>query len=145
MDKIGTNFNKVNFSFSGINKDSKQMNAQERMEKIAINCQKAIDNLADRNIPENGKFEKFNIAFDVPETNYQGLITVEADRKMPENQRRLSVRIHNKHSDRFFTNYLFKGVKKEIIDYTQTEDFTKSLLSSVNQLVKSADDYYSSL
>ncbi len=145
MDRINNNFNKSNTSFSGINKDSKEMNKESIMNNIVKNCQKAINDVGDRYVPENGKFEKFNISFDIPESSYQGLVTVEADRKVPENQRRLSVRIHHKNSDRIFSNYLFTGTKKEVFDYSQKEEFVSSFLDSIDQLIKSADDYYSSL
>ena len=94
---------------------------------------------------KNGKFRKIFVAFDIPQTQNEALITIEHDAIDPKTNRRLSVGVHRQNSDRITSNYIFKGPKKEVLDYLKNNDNQNELYKIVTDLSKSVDDYYSSL
>ncbi len=143
---INNNYNNYNSSFSGIDKDKIPMLSDD--EKTNLLIEKSRDILyqrAEREVPENGKFRKIFVAFDIPQTQNEALITIEHDAIDPKTNRRLSVGVHRQNSDRITSNYIFKGPKKEVLDYLKNNDNQNELYKIVTDLSKSVDDYYSSL
>lgn len=143
---INNNYNNYNSSFSGIDKDKIPMLSND--EKTNLLIEKSRDILyqrAEREVPENGKFIRVFVAFDIPETQNEALMIVEPDAIDPKINRRFSIGVHRQNSDRLTSNYIFKGSKKEILDYLKNNDNQSELYKIVTDLSKSVDDYYSSL
>ena len=143
---INSNNNQINTSFSGIS-DSKRkiMTKEEKMNILVTKASDLLAKRAEREVPENGKFRRIFVAFDVPDTQNEALISIEQDETQPKDMRRLSVGVHRLGSDRVTSNYIVKGTKKEIIEYLKKSEFKEEFTDTVNSLSHSVDDYYSSL
>ena len=144
MQKInGTNYTP---QYSGINKGNLEMlSKDEKMQILIPKCSEVLTQRAEKEVPENGKFRKIFVAFDIPDTKNEALITIEADAKDYKNQRRVSIGVHHQNSDRVVSNYMFKGTKQEIIDYLKDSKNFPEFTQTVNELSTAIDDYYASL
>ncbi len=108
-------------------------------------CKELLCEAAQRRMPENGKFSKFSIEFEVPETDNHGVLTIDFDANNPRDGRILSVGVHHKNSDRLISNILLTGTKKEILDKLASSEDMDELIEIVSHLSDKTDDYYSSL
>ena len=145
MNNINNN-HQYQSKYQGLSKGKIAMLSKE--EKMQILIPKGTDFLMQRiekEVPENGKFKKLSVSFDIPDTQNKAQFIVEADGKDFKDQRRVSIGVHHKNSDRVISNYMFKGTKQEVLAYLNNpenfEDFTKT----VNELSTAVDDYYASL
>lgn len=145
MDKINYKYNNYNIPFSGIQKDSSMPDKNEKLNIIVKKSMEVFADHADKTVPENGKFLRSNVFFEIPETQNEGLLFIEYDGENPKTQRRLSVGVHNKNSDRLISNYLFKGTKQEILEYLQNDKNKDEIIQSVNNLSDKTDKFHSSL
>lgn len=143
---VNNNYNQYNTSFSGIKKDKNSMLTKD--EKIKFLLKKGIGILherAEREVPENGKFTKIFVAFDIPETQNEAIVSIEHDAINTKDLRRVSLGVHRLHSPRLESNYIFKGTKSEVLEFVKNQENIDKLYSSVNNLSSSVDNYYSSL
>ena len=90
------------------------------------------------------KFRKLFIAFDVPDSRHEALISISHDEIEPKNLRRVAVEVHHSNSDKFYTQYLFKGTKKEVMDFISNSDNKQEMLEIVENLSKKIDEDYNS-
>lgn len=143
MNKIN-NYNNYNMPFYGTQqKETALNNTSDNDIKALINkCVDVIKDSAERMVPENNKFRKFFVAFDVPDTRHEAIISISHDELDPKDKRRLAVEVHHANSDKFYSQYLFKGTKKEIIDFIADKNNQKEIYDSVKELSKSVDDDY---
>lgn len=142
---VNNNINQYNSSFSGIKKDKTSMTKDEKTMFLLEKGMGVLHDRAEREVPENGKFTRLFIAFKVPETQNEAIVAIEHDALNPKDSRRVSVGVHRECSPRLESKYIFKGTKKEVLDFVKNEETIDKLFSSVNDLSNSVDDYYSSL
>ncbi len=143
---VNNNKNHYNTSFSSIPDGKKEiMDKDEKMEILIPKASNLLANRAEREVPENGKFRKIFVAFDIPDTQNEALISFEHDEIDPKNMRRISIGVHRLGSDRITSNYIIKGTKNELIEYLKKIEFKKEFKDTVNLLSDSVDEYYSSL
>lgn len=143
---VNNNYNQYNSSFSGIKKDKAPMPDKNETTKLLVEKGMGIlHKRAEREVPENGKFTRIFVAFDVPETQNEAMMAIEHDALNPKDLRRVSVGVHRLNSPRLESKYVFKGTKKEVLDFIKNKENLDKLFSSVNGLSDSVNDYYSSL
>lgn len=145
MTDINTNY-QYQSKYQGLSKGKIAMLSKE--EKMQILIPKGSDLLMqrmEREVPENGKFQKISVSFDIPDTQNKAQFLIEADAKDYKDQRILSIGVHHQNSDRVISNYMFKGTKQEIIDYLKDNSNFPEFTQTVNELSDSVDDYYASL
>ena len=117
----------------------------EIIKKLTDMAVSYLRNVSERTVPENGKFANSFVTIELPESQNIALISIEPSAKEPKTQRILLVGVHNKYSDRIFSNYMFTGTKKEVLDYIDGGKNNSEIIDSINTLSKKADDFYSSL
>lgn len=146
MMNVNNNNNQYNTSFSNVPNGRKEiMTKDEKMNILVPKASNLLAQRAEREVPENGKFTKIFVAFDVPDTQNEALISIEADQGQPKDMRRLSIGVHRMNSDRITSNYMLKGTKREILDYLKKAEVNSEFIKTVYSLSDSVDDYYSSL
>ncbi len=145
MDKINnTNLNKT--AQSNLNKGNSPMpDRDEIIKKLTNMAVSYLKDVSERAVPENGKFTNSFVTIELPESQNIALISIEPSAKEPKTQRILLVGVRNKYSDRIFSNYMFTGTKKEVLDYIDGGKNNSEIIESINTLSKKADDFYSSL
>ena len=79
----------------------------EKLTVVLEKCKELLFEAAQLRMPENGKFSKFSIEFEIPQTNNQGVLTIDFDANDPKNMRLLTLGVHHKNSDRLISNILF--------------------------------------
>lgn len=122
--------------------DMNEENKKNKKSGIEILVDKSADVLkeeAERRVPENNKFSRVFAVFKVPDTNYEAFIAVSHDELEPKNTRRISVEIGRANSDRNYMQYIFKGTKKEILEFLAGAESRESILKSAAELMKAAD------
>ena len=140
------NINNNNISFSSIVKGQPKVSEKGSTTDLLISkSREYLAQRAEREVPENGIFTRLFVAYDIPETNNEAIIAIEHDEKEPKTQRRLSIGVHNQHSDRLFSNYVLKGTKQEIINYLNNKENQETIKTTVSNLSAKVDEYYSSL
>ena len=140
------NINNNNISFSSIVKGQPKVSEKGSTTDLLISkSREYLAQRAEREVPENGIFTRLFVAYDIPETNNEAIIAIEHDEKEPKTQRRLSIGVHNQHSDRLFSNYVLKGTKQEIINYLNNKENQEVIKTTVANLSAKVDEYYSSL
>ncbi len=146
MDGINNNRNNYNIPFFGKKEDKPIMlDKTAKLNILVPKTKEVLCDIAEREVPENGQFRKVYVTFDVPETNNQAVLSIEHDAVEPKNQRRLSIGVHNKNSDRIISNFLKKGSKSEILEYLKDNGNMEQIIEAVNKLSNKTDDYNSTL
>jgi len=135
------NLNNYNPIFSGGN--NKEMPKRElNTAELAEKCTELLKDAAERQVPENDKFRKLFAAFYIPNSQFEVWISASHDEIQPKNMRRISVEVHHKNSDKFFSQYIYKGTKKEILNFLGSKNSQKTILEAVEQLHKRAEEDY---
>lgn len=143
---VNNNYNQYNSSALEIKKDKASMSNKDKTTKLLVEKGMGIlHKRAEREVPENGKFTRIFVAFDIPETQNEAIMAIEHDATNPKDMRRISVGVHRLHSPRLESKYIFKGTKKEVLDFVKDKENLDKLFLSVNDLSNSVNDYYSSL
>ena len=140
------NVNNNNISFNGIVKGQQRVSKNESTTDLLITkSREYLAQRAEREVPENGVFTRIFVAYDIPDTQNEAVIAIEHDEKEPKTQRRLSIGVHNQHSDRLFSNYVLKGTKEEILNFLNNKENQETIKTTISNLSKKTDEYYSSL
>ena len=126
------------FMGADMNKENKK-NENRGIEKLIDKCADVLKEEAERRVPENNKFSRVFAAFNVPDANYEAFISISHDELEPKNTRRISVEIGRVNSDRNYMQYIFKGTKKEILEFLAGAESRKSILKSAAELMEAAD------
>ena len=143
---INNNTNNYNTSFKSINGDKPMtFDNNALMNTLMSKCKELLVEKGERQIPENGKFLKFSIGFEIPNSDNMGMFVVDYDPDEPKDKRILSVGVHHKNSDRLTSNIIAIGTKKEILEYLKTDNNTQSLVDIVDNLSEKTSEYYNSL
>jgi len=144
MEIKNTDYN-IKSSFGMAKENNKKLTNEEKMNILIPKCMEVLDNIAEREVPENGKFIRVYVNFDIPGTPNEGILAITHDDKNPKDMRVLSLGVHHKNSDRMISNFLKTGTKKEISDLLKDRDNFSRLIEMTNHLSDRTDDYYSSL
>ena len=140
------NVNNNNISFNGIGKGQQRVSKNESTTDLLITkSREYLAQRAEREVPENGVFTRIFVAYDIPDTQNEAVIAIEHDEKEPKTQRRLSIGVHNQHSDRLFSNYVLKGTKEEILNFLNNKENQETIKTTISNLSKKTEKYYSSL
>lgn len=140
------NVNNNNISFNGIGKGQQRVSKNESTTDLLITkSREYLAQRAEREVPENGAFTRIFVAYDIPDSQNEAVIAIEHDEKEPKTQRRLSIGVHNQHSDRLFSNYVLKGTKEEILNFLNNKENQETIKTTISNLSAKTDEYYSSL
>lgn len=132
--------------FTGIKKEQKPVHSDgEQMDFLADKASKVMAERIENEVPENGKFTKLSVSWDIPKTLNKAILAVEADALEPKNSRRLAVGAYRKGSDNIRLGYISKGTKKEILEYIKNSDNKEKIIETAYQLSDSVDEHYSEL
>ena len=135
------NLNNYNTAFNGVNNKEMQKRKLNTAE-LTAKCTAMLKEDAERRMPENGRFRKFCAAFDIPETRFEAWISASNDEIQPKDMRRIAVEVHHQNSDKFYSQYIYKGAKQEILKFLDDEKSQKIILDAVIQLQKRAEEDY---
>ena len=110
-------------------------------------CSQKIAESADNYVPEYNKFSPHKIAFYIPGTSNIAEITVKQDEEEYKTQRRVYIGVHHKNSDMLLSNSVFKGTKKEVLEYLKTlsEERLTETVENIKQLSRESDEEHDSL
>lgn len=140
------NVNNNSISFNGIGKGQQRVSKSESTTDLLITkSREYLAQRAEREVPENGVFTRIFVAYDIPDTQNEAVIAIEHDEKEPKTQRRLSIGVHNQHSDRLFSNYVLKGTKEEILNFLNNKENEETIKTTISNLSAKTDEYYTSL
>lgn len=130
--------------FTGIKKEQQQVrSSKEQMDFLVSKAREVMTGRIENEVPENGKFAKLSVSWDVPDTLNKAMLTIEADALNPKDSRRLAVGSYRKGSDNIRLGYLLKGTKKEILEYIKSPESKEKLIETAYQLSDSVDKFYS--
>ncbi len=137
-------YNTYTNSSTGTQKESTGMSQKkEDFEKIIIpKAQAYLAETAQREVPENGLFTKVYAAFEVPDSNNNGLLYIIPHPKNNKTERIFLIGVHHKNSDRLFSNEILTGTKKEIINFIKDSKNQKEITDTVYKLSKQSDSFY---
>ena len=140
------NYNNKVYSFKGLKKGFDEMDKKEIvLKKIVTTSNDILANAAEKQVPENDKFSDVSIEYQIPTTQNMAKVIIECDGKEPKTIRRIAVGVHHQNSDRIISKYLYKGTKKELLNYLRDENNQEIFLDIIKELSEKTDDYYSNL
>lgn len=128
--------------FNTVKKTSKNIENDDEMLKLMNKCAKVLNDMAERQVPENNKFRKVFVAFDIPKTRNEALISISHDEIEPKNFRNVAVQVHNINSDKFYSKYIFKGTKNEVMNFIADTNNHKNILDTAMVLSKRVEEDY---
>ena len=140
--------NKENNINGGYNMKKEEKTREERILDFAIkDCSQKIAESAQDYVPEYNNFSPHEIAFYIPGTSNIAKIIIKQDEEEYKTQRRVVVGVHHQNSDVLMSNYVFKGTKKEVIEYLKSlsNERFEEILENIKELSRKSDDYHSSL
>ncbi len=144
---IINNFQKSRILF-GKSVEGRPVMHRTKDEKIEYATGKIFEILAqraEREVPENGKFSQISSSFYIPESQNEAMLIAEFDPVEPRNLRRLSTGVRRQSGDRLTKSYIFKGTKKELIDFLREKNNQERFIKIMHQLSASVDRHYSEL
>ena len=146
MNVNNNNLNINNASFKS-NSGEKPMTFERNtlMNTLMTKCKEELSSIGELQLPENGKFLRLSLGFEIPQSDNMGMFIVDYDPDEPRNKRILSVGVHHKNSDRMVSNIVANGTKKEILEYIKSQENTQELVDLVDELSKKTDDFHNSL
>ena len=113
----------------------------EKLDRLIDGVQKYIAENGERQIPENGKFStRVGLFFDIPGTENEAVLSVFHDEVDPKTQRRFSVGVRRRNTDKITSEFLAKGTKKEILDYVKNKENYPAIKKTVLELSKHVDE-----
>ena len=127
-------------------------NNQGNMGKPKVSQEKNLDNfvdgscrhlaeIAEREVPENGKFLRVIMGFVVPEEpDKKAKIIISHDTLNPKTSRRLAIEVVKNNDDRAHKTYIFKGTKKEILDYLKDDKNYPKIVENIKQLMANVNE-----
>lgn len=115
-------------------------------EKLALLVKKGIGLLREnwrKNIQEKGQ-KRYFVAFDVPETDHEGMLTLEKETRIGREENwRLSVGVHREGSRRMHSHFLCHGEGQEglekVLAYLARPEFETEFFASVKELSRHVD------
>ena len=122
----------------------KNMTNDEKIDMFAGNAAKLLAKKAEMEVPENGKFSRVLISFDVPGTQNVAYYYIEHDELDPKDTRRFTISTARKGSDRLTNANIFKGTKAQMLEYLNDSKNAQLFRDTLRDVSKSTDDYYSS-
>lgn len=142
-----SNFGLYNTSFKGVENRS-NMN-KEDMSKMDFLTDRATELFLGRienEVPENGKFSNLSVFWNIPNTQNHGIVFIEADELNPKDSRRIGVASRRRQgSDRLVTSYIFKGTKKEAIEFVKSDEAKQKIKKTAFELSDKIDTIISDL
>ena len=141
MDKIN-NFQINNNLYLDKTKGKELDTNDNKILKLVSNCVENIQEKAEREVPENGKFTKLLVGFDIPESQNEAFIGIEHDEINPKDTRRVAIHARRQNTDKIFSNYIFKGTKKEILEYFKAPERKEEIYEIVKNLSSKVDSSY---
>lgn len=117
-------------------KEVQKVEPKNEMLVLVDKCAKVLNEMAERQVPENNKFRKVFVAFDLPSTRNEALISISHDEIEPIKLRQVAVQVHNINSDKFYSQFIFKGTKKECMDYIENKENHNIILDTAETLSK---------
>ena len=140
LNNININKNKPLFKGDRL----KLMSKDEKMLKLIDASIKYLNGTLEREMPENGKFAKVFVSFDIPNTNNEAILFAKYDEEEPVSKRRLILGVRHKNRDRLASAQLICGSKNDILEYLSNSQNKSEIKSLLENLSKNTDDYYSS-
>ena len=131
-------------SFKGRFRVKMDTRKEKNIGLFAVNGAKILAKKAQFEVPENGKFAKVGIIFNIPNTQNLAHYNIEYDELEPAKIRRFSIGATRKGSDRLTSKHLTKGSKQEIIDFLKNEENNSRIQEALKQVSQETDDYFSS-
>ncbi len=149
MIKLSNNYNNLDTGkifFTGVKKDSNvETDKNAVFKKIVRTSNEIIASSAERQVPENGKFKPVSVGYHIPGSQNMAKVIVECDGEEPKTQRRIRVGVHHQDRDRLTSNYIYKGTKKEVLEYLSDEKNLAQFIETIKKLAAETDKYYSNL
>lgn len=135
-----------NIPFRGIEKDNPiKKDGKNQMDFLTQRALEIFSQRVQNEVPENGKFSNLSVSWGIPDTQNKATVLVEADEINPKDLRRVLVASRRDGSDRLVTSYIFKGTKKEVLEFIQKEDTKEKVKETAFELSKKVDDMISDL
>ncbi len=113
-----------------------------KIQKLITKGISILSDMIERYVPENNKFKKIFAAFDIPGTRNEALLSVSHDEIQPKDIRRFGVEVHHLNSDKFYSQYLYKGTKKEVLDFIQNSKNKEIIADSIEKLSNKVNEDY---
>lgn len=147
MNRINhSQFNKNNsILFKGGKDETTLSDKKTKMNKLVPKTKEVLSEIAKREVPENGSFQKVFVFFDIPETSNRAMLYIEPDATDSKTKRTLSVGVHHKDRDRLTSNFLVNGSNEDIQKFLADETNSAQIIEAINTLSEKTDNFYSSL
>ena len=139
------NFNANSKLAKEITNKGQELVKKMELPEIITKSRAELTDMIERMVPENGKFYKVGVTFDIPNTFNEAILTVMHDAENPKNLRQLNVGIHHRNSDKLFSMYTQKGTNGDILNYLKQPNCESDILKQIKDLSKTMEDHYSSL
>ncbi|MBR3604683.1 MAG: hypothetical protein IKL52_01490 [Candidatus Gastranaerophilales bacterium] len=130
----------TNINFKGYNMSSKEIkpiNQKIDIEKLRDFNSRALDKIAEDceyQISENGKCAPY--IFHLNDSYAQNRIryAIEYDPNNPKDQRVFSIGVSKLYNDKMAQEFVFKGTKREILDYLKSQDSKDEIYETILRL-----------
>ena len=132
-----------NINFSQTQKDNKTVDTPKyTLKDFCEGVPNMLIKKAEFEVPENGKFSKKSIAFDIPNTKNEAFFTISHDETNPKDLRTMSINVRRLYTDRLYSHILCTGTKQEVLDYLANPENYEEFENSTKTLSDSVDEYY---
>ena len=123
-------------------KNSMEKSTEEQFKISALNAKTLLAAKAEMEVPENGKFARVGIVYQIPDTQNIARYGIEYDELEPRNTRRFLIGVNRKGSDMLTSIYLTKGSKKEILEFLNDDSNEELIIATLKDLNNSVENNY---
>lgn len=105
-------------------------------QKMTILFQKVAEVLTEHakaRVPETGSFRKVAVDAEIGDEDWESTLGIE-ESYLSEIERRVTLGVHKKDSDRLVSNYLFKGTKQEVLTWLGSPEGLAQIIEACDHL-----------
>lgn len=136
----------TNINFKGYDmapKEIKPINQKVDVEKLKEFNKKALAKIvedAEYQIPENGKCAPYIFHLNDGRAQNKIRYAIEYDPNEPKEQRIFSIGVSKLYSDKMVQEFVFKGTKKEILEYLKSQTSQDEIYETIVRLSNKAEE-----
>lgn len=107
---------------------------EQKMNQLFQKVAEVLTEHAQAKVPETGSFRKVAVDAEIGDEDWESTLGIE-ESYLSETERRVTLGVHKKDSDRLVSNYLFKGSKQEVLTWLESPEGLTQIIEACDHLI----------
>lgn len=112
---------------------------EEKMRQLFQKVAEVLVEHAQARVPETGSFRKVGVDAEIRDEDWECTLGIE-ESYLSDTERRVTLGVHQKNSDRLVSNYLFRGTKQEVLNWLASPEALPQIIEACDHLITKSRD-----